>query len=274
MGADRMSLRTVARHCAMAASAPVLRALAGKPPKKISAMLRVKNEIEFIERSMLSIINLVDEMVVVDNLSSDGSAEVIAALATQYPAKVKAYRYPHLVARYGEEMQALARTPGGRKSPAFLPNFYNWCLAKCTSPYILKWDGDTVATRALAPALEKFRHSDKQVLWHTGINLHQDRRSYIAGRPLEDMEPRLYFRKFANYNNALGYCEFLWSPYAFHYDEFIEREPEPLYFHMKFCKGDRFSNMSKDLQAREAAVASRGNPLPDYLVEQVSELGL
>ena len=236
-------------------------------------MLRVKNEIEFLEPSIKSIVHLVDELIVVDNLSDDGSTELIERLVKLYPDRIRMFSYPHQLARYGDEMEKLAATADGRKSTSFLPNFYNWCANKCSHPYILKWDGDTIAANALAPTLERFRTSKKQVLWHTGVNIHPDRVSYIAGRPLENMEPRLYFRKFATYNNYLRYCEALWSPYAFHYPSFIEKEPEPLYFHMKFCKQDRFSNMSDNLQKREEAASSRGNPLPEYLREQVSKLG-
>jgi hypothetical protein len=202
--------RKIAKQSAIAAAYPILRAFAGRPPKKISAMLRVKNEIEFLERAIKSVIDLVDELVVVDNLSTDGSANLIDNLSKHYLGKIQAFTYPHDLARYGEEMEKLATTAEGRKSPAFLPNFYNWCVSKCTCPYILKWDGDTIATRALAPTLHRFRHSNKQVLWHTGINLHSDRASFIAGRPLEDMEPRLYYRRFSTYNDYLGYCEALW----------------------------------------------------------------
>ncbi|MFM9847915.1 MAG: glycosyltransferase [Hyphomicrobiaceae bacterium] len=269
-----MSPRQLAKQFAIAAAYPILRVFAGRPPKKISAMLRVKNEIEFLERSIKSVVDSVDELVVVDNLSTDGSADVIANLSKLHPDKIRAYNYPHEMARYGEEMEKLAAMPNGMKSPSFLPNFYNWCADKCTCPYILKWDGDTIATKALAPTLDRFRHSNKQALWHTGVNLHADRASFIAGRPFEDMEPRLFYKRFSTYNNYLGYCEALWSPYVFNYPSFIEKEFEPLYFHMKWCKIDRYSNMSNNLQISHAALSGRGAPLPEYLREQVNSLGL
>jgi glycosyltransferase involved in cell wall biosynthesis len=267
-------LRKVVKDIAFAASYPPLRVLAGQPPKKISAVMRVKNEVEFLERSINSIIDLVDELVVVDNGSTDCSADVIADFARRFPHKVKALNYPHKLARYGEEMVRLATTRSGRKSPSFIPNFYNWTTAQCAGPYILKWDGDTIATDALAPTLKRFRQSRIQIMCHIGINLHADRTCYIAGRPLEDMEPRLFYRPLSTYHHYhLGNCESLWSPYLRH-PSFYEKEREPLYFHMKFCKVDRFSNMSNDLQIREKALSSRGDPLPAYLLEQIDRLGL
>lgn len=268
-----MSLRKIARACAIVAGYPVAYALAGRPPKKISAVMRIKNEEEFLERSINSIIDLVDELVFIDNCSTDRSAEIIADFCSRYPKKAKAFYYPHKIARYGEEMLKLGATKEGRKSPSFLPNYYNWSTAQCAGPYILKWDGDTIATDALAPVLERFRQSRMQILCHTGINLHADRTCYIAGRPLEDMEPRLFYKLFSTHNHYKEYCETFWSPYAWHYPAYCEFEPEPLYFHMKFCKTDKFSNMSNDLQKKEEAASGRGDPLPKYLMDQISRLG-
>jgi len=266
-------LRKVAKDCAVAAGFPLAYALAGRPPKKISAVMRIKNEIEFLEQSIKSVIDLVDELVIVDNCSTDGSADVIADIASRSPKKVKALSYPYNIARYGEEMLMLAASKGGKKSPSYLPNYYNWTTAQCAGPYILKWDGDTIATDALAPALERFRQSKMQILSHTGINLHPDRTCYIAGRPLESMEPRLFYRPLSTYN-CYTHFETLWSPYLWHYRSFLEDAPEPLYFHMKFCKADRFSNISTSLQISEQALSGRGDPLPAYLLEQVSRLGI
>jgi glycosyltransferase involved in cell wall biosynthesis len=267
-------LRKVARQCAIVAGYPLACALAGRPPKRISAVMRIKNEAEYLERSINSVIDLVDELVIIDNCSVDGSADIIADFSNRFPRKVKAFEYPYKIARYGEETSILAATKEGRQSPSYLPNFYNWTTAQCAGPYILKWDGDTIATDALAPTLERFRQSKMQIVCHTGINLHPDRTCYITGRPLEEMEPRLFYKRLSTYNNYKGYVETFWSPYLWHYTSFYEVEPEPLYFHMKFCKADRFSNMSEDLQIKEKAASGRGDPLPEYLREQVSRLGL
>lgn len=266
-------LRKAVKQGAIFASYPIAYALAGRPPKKISGIMRVKNEIAFLERSISSVIDLVDELIIVDNCSDDGSAEVIADYSGRFSSKIKTFKYPHKIARYGEESTRLAATKEGRASPSFLPNYYNWCKELCAGPYILKWDGDTVATNALGPTLERFRKSRAQVLCHVGVNLHEDRASYIAGRPLEDMEPRLFFKPFSTYDHYKN-CETLWSPYLWHYTYFLDFEKEPLYFHLKYCKVDRFANLSNDLQIQEAGLMERGEPLPDYLREQVVRLGL
>jgi hypothetical protein len=220
--------------------------------KSISAMMRVRNEQEFLDPAVRSVVGLVDEVVIVDNMSDDSTPQIIGTLERDYPGKVRPFAYPHRVARYGEENRRLASTPAGLRSPQLLANFYNWCLARCRHPFILKWDGDTIAIAECAVALERFRTSPAQFLWHTGANLHVSGDRLIAGRPFEDMEPRLFFRRFASYDNGMGYTQALRSPYLrFTGDRFVERYPKPLYVHMKFCKSDRFTNLSPDRQKIE-----------------------
>lgn len=277
----RQSVRTLSRRAGTSikpfvakAAWPLAAALAGRPPKRISAMLRVKNEEEYLARAISSIVDHVDELVVVDNLSEDRTPDIIAEAQARNPTKVKSFVYPHQIARYGEENIQLASTAKGRRSPAFLPNFYNWCAARCSHPYILKWDGDTVATAALGPALREFRSSRYQVLWHTGVNLHESRERFIQGRPLEDLEPRLFYRRFSHYENALGYCEGLWSPYLYLFTDFSQRVTEPLYFHLKYCKQQRFSNVSVDIRQHDERISTPGDTLPAELQRQVVELRL
>lgn len=220
--------------------------------KTISAMVRVKNEGEFVEASVRSIVDLVDEVVIVDNLSTDQTPQIIAKLASEYPEKIRTYSYEYRLARQGEENAALASSGDWRSSPHSIANFYEYCISLCNHPYILKWDADTIATQAMAPALERFRSNSAEVLWHIGANVHENRRVLIAGHPYEDPEPRLFRRKFARYDNELVYYETLQSPFLRDdLGKFSERCPEILYVHMKYCKKDRFSNVSEDLRRRE-----------------------
>ena len=267
--------RKTARPLAVALGRPLATRLAGKPPKMLSAMLRVRNEQEYLASAVHSIADLVDEIVIVDNLSDDATPQIIADLRATYGDKVRAFEYPHRIARYGAETVELASTGAGRRSPSFLPNYYNWCVAKCQFAYILKWDGDTVALPALAVALHEFRQSRSQALWYTGINLHESRRNLIKGRPYEGHEPRLFYRRFARYNHSPGMnVETLWSPYLMMFPEFSEYLAEPLYAHFKFCKKDRFTNISNDLQRSEAANNEKGDALSPLLQEHVATLGL
>jgi glycosyltransferase involved in cell wall biosynthesis len=244
-------------------------------PRRITAMVRVRNEEQFLDSSIRSIVDIVDEVVIVDNMSDDTTPAIIAALVRDYPGKVKSFVYPHQIARYGVENEQLAATPGGLESPRLLANFYNWCLAKCSHLFILKWDGDTIATAAFGRMIDKFRKSSALFVWHTGANLHADGVSLIAGRPYETSEPRLFFRRFAYYDNSLGYCEMLQSRYERHTGErYIERYDEPVYVHMKFCKSDRFTNMSDDRRSMEQDNDRSGEIAPSVVLDAVKAWNL
>src|SRR5687768_3243300 len=76
--------------------------------RAISAMLRVKNEEEFLFASVTSIVEHVDEVVIVDNGSRDETPAVIDALRERYPDKVSRHSYPFEIRRVGRENWELA----------------------------------------------------------------------------------------------------------------------------------------------------------------------
>ena len=86
---------------------------AGFRRKRISAMMRVKNEEAFLRASVESILPMVDEIVIIDNDSSDATPRVASDLARAWPDKVRIFSYPHQIAKVGSENQALAATADG-----------------------------------------------------------------------------------------------------------------------------------------------------------------
>jgi len=241
----------------------VIEASAFRGRKTYTAVMRVKNEEEFLEASLRSIVDLVEEVVIVDNQSTDRTPELIDQLVSEHPGKIKSFVYPYDMARYGEENAALASTWRGRRSPRLLANFYNWTLKRCSHPFVLKWDGDTIATSEMAEALDDFRHTQAQTLWHIGANLHPDGQHLIASQPFELFEPRLFYKRFAHYNNGLVYCELLKSSFL-ESDRYKQSWPDPLYVHMKYCKAHRFDNISLDLKSQVSADTTPGQPVsPD-----------
>lgn len=253
---------------------PVLRVVAANTPRTVSAMMRVRDEEEYLERAVESIIDLVDEVVLVDNLSSDKTPQIIAALAERYPGKVMPYEYPHEVERQGEENERLGSTRRGRQSPRLLANYYNWCLRRCTKGIVLKWDGDMIATPALADAVRQIRTTRTQLIVITGVNLHEDRQHLIAGRPVEDPEPRLFARRLAWYDNGFGDCERLVSPYDRRFPSFSRRVERPAYVHMKYCKEVRFSSMSRDMVDEQATWMDEGPALDPDIARVVQRWAL
>lgn len=252
---------------------PALDRFTFRGQKTITAIVRVKNEEQYLEPCVRSVAPFVDEVLIVDNLSTDRTPEIIMSLIADHPKKVRGVIYHHRLARYGEENLQLASSIAGRRSPRLIANFYNWSLRHAKHPFILKWDGDTIATPRMACALAQFRSSDALSLWHVGANLHPDGEHLLANQPFETEEPRLFYRKFAHYNNGLGYCELLKSPFVGR-EAYIAREPEPLYVHMKWCKSRAFENMSVDLQQRALAHVEPGEPVSREVRETIARWSL
>ena len=105
----------------------------------ISAMLRVKNEERTIRASIISIIDFVDEVLVVDNGSTDKTPDIIDELVFSYPDKILSRTYPFRVSLCGLEF---ANTPAD--SIHSLAYYYNWCKSGCKFSYLIKWDADMI----------------------------------------------------------------------------------------------------------------------------------
>jgi glycosyltransferase involved in cell wall biosynthesis len=101
----------------------------------ITAVVRVKNEEEWIEASLLSVSDAVDELVVVDNGSTDRTPDVLARLARTLAPKMRLFTRPAL------DHVALS----------------NFALAQATYRWALKWDGDFVARTTGPCAITRLR---------------------------------------------------------------------------------------------------------------------
>ncbi|MCP4011086.1 MAG: glycosyltransferase [Proteobacteria bacterium] len=115
----------------------------GMTPKKrgITAMIRVKNEEETIVRSIESILPFFDEILVVDNASTDGTRKLLNALARKHHSHstIRILSYPFAVARCGMEHAQTSES-----SLHNLAYYYNWCLGQCRTSHVVKWDADMV----------------------------------------------------------------------------------------------------------------------------------
>jgi hypothetical protein len=223
--------------------------------QKISAMMRVKNEEEFLAAAVESIQAHVEEIVIVDNLSTDRTPEIIARLRAAYPDKVIAYQYPFEIKRAGRENAELVSSVGGRSSPHLLANYYNWCLERCSKPFVLKWDGDMIATAALGQALRRWRRSGGLSMYGRGANVHPDfthliaedprYRGYTRESPLTQVECWL-FPKWRVRFESNDWCEYVAGPLLDHAKERRRNHhiAEVLFLHLKLCKKEPFSNVS------------------------------
>jgi glycosyltransferase involved in cell wall biosynthesis len=255
--------------------------------KTITAMVRVRNEEEYLEPCVRSILDLVDRVVIVDNLSDDRTPQIIRALCRAHGDKVVARSYPHAVLRVGKENEQAAAARAG--SPNLLTTYYNYCLAECRTNFVLKWDGDMVATGAFAGAVAEFRRSRRLVLEIRGANLHPNGTNVVcgasgragAGRDVHDnwtashtdLEPRLFPRFRARYDTGFSWCERLVSPFL-ERPRFRQTVRETAYAHLKYCKRDPYANLSPEFAAAVRARLGVGPELEAGVRECVRRWGL
>jgi glycosyltransferase involved in cell wall biosynthesis len=117
-------------------------------PIGLSAVMRCKNEEEYVVASILSIYRIFDEIVVVLNNSTDRTRKLVEDLASGHP-KIRLLEYSNECSPPG---------PGYYESVASKPEtsiakYYNWCLEQTSFSHVCKWDGDMIAT----PVFEQVR---------------------------------------------------------------------------------------------------------------------
>ncbi len=274
-------------------------ALLAQGQKRISAMVRLKNEEEFLYPAIKSIVGHVDELVLVDNLSTDDTPSIIQSLQREYPDKVACYQYKHEIRKRGREHWELASTAEGRASPHLSSSYYNWCLERCSEPYILKWDGDMLATAEFSRALQRWRHSSAAVMSLIGANIHPDRRHLIAARSSEAAEIakaltipvapkwvstmsytfpewRLFPRLGARFGSRVWWTQTLSTPFLLPRIKrrFFLRTDEPCFLHLRFCKRDPLTGYSADFRDMIGSNLRRGPPLRPEWEEVLQRWGI
>ena len=114
----------------------------------VTAIVRVKNEARALPWTLPPLLRAVDRVILIDNGSTDGTAQVAREVADEAGAELEVASYPFAVARCGAEHLS---TP--EASVHSLAYFYNWSFAHARTSYALKWDGDMALSELAVQAL-------------------------------------------------------------------------------------------------------------------------
>ncbi len=109
----------------------------------LSGVMRVRNEARMIEACIDSVINALDELIVVCNDCTDETPTILARKAKQYPNRLRVFTYNHNVLSFemtDEEYDLALSLPDD--SPRLYCNQCNYGLAQARFSYVVKIDTD------------------------------------------------------------------------------------------------------------------------------------
>ncbi|MDH3690670.1 MAG: glycosyltransferase family 2 protein, partial [Gammaproteobacteria bacterium] len=197
-----------------------------------SGFMRLRNEEEYVEAVIESVIDSLDELVVVHNACTDRTPEIVESCRARYPERIHVYKYEPLVYRYAsKEHRSLPMD-----SPHSLVNYHNYALAKTTRRIAVKIDGDDLfIPERLRQAVDNIRAGGlSKPLGFQGINLwDEDGEIWVnAQHPVMTGMDRGFF-------SVCGRTFFVHHSIYELFTYAFERSLGILFFHLKGMKRDR-----------------------------------
>jgi len=117
----------------------------------ISAFMRIRNGEDYLEHTIMSVVDDVDEIVCVYNGCLDGTENILRELENKNQ-KIKAYKYCPVVHAPGTE--------GFRNSAPDSPNSFsyysNYAMSKTTKSHLIKLDDDELFLPGIFTGLKRF----------------------------------------------------------------------------------------------------------------------
>jgi glycosyltransferase involved in cell wall biosynthesis len=156
----------------------------------ISAIVRLRNEEDFVEAALNSVLPFFDEIVIVYNQCTDRTPEIVEKFARSEPQRVKAFHYvPEVFPQGSDQHRTL---PPHHVSS--LVHYCNFALSKVSYQVCVKCDGDAIAAPGpLGRVVERLRRIRPGTLswwrspwkqgfwWGRGVNLwDKDGRIYVV----------------------------------------------------------------------------------------------
>lgn len=197
--------------------------------------MRLKNEEQFVGAAIESVIDSLDELIIVYNGCTDRTPEIIETCRLRYPDRIRIFEYKPEVFPPGSVRHS--QEPMG--SPHSLVNYYNYALAKTSRKVAIKIDGDELYLSGAFMQLTNDIRAGKcsTPIGVSGINLWDEKGEICvnASHPVKSGLDKGFFKV---------------SPRSFfvhhpHYELFtlaFERSAGIFYYHLKGLKNDRGIN--------------------------------
>jgi glycosyltransferase involved in cell wall biosynthesis len=140
-----------------------------KKVPKVSAIYRIKNAEVFLELAVYSIIPLVDEIIFIDNGSTDKTKILVEKIKKNLEGRVtcRIYNYEHSIALAGSNYQDNLKQPGNKS----LAEFYNYCFSKGTSDYLIKADAHYIFTLKGIKKIQDKLIKSPDVIYYRGAEI-------------------------------------------------------------------------------------------------------
>ena len=150
----------------------------------LSAMLRIKNEEDFIRPCIESIVDWFDEVVVCLQNCIDSTEDIVRSFDNK---KIKIYKYNTDSWPNGDGYDKQDATD--RRSRTY---FYNWCLDKTNYSHVCKWDGDMVAMDWLCAEVKELLKDDPETIYFYGTDIVGKYICHVGEREHCATEPRIF----------------------------------------------------------------------------------
>jgi hypothetical protein len=140
---------------------------ADEKPFGISGCFRLKNETQFMEASVMSHLEWLDEAVLVVQKSDDHTVELAVDMAARHPDKIRVEVYPF-------DVFPIA-TPNHFNMPEnsvrTMMHLTNWALSRCRFSWIAKIEGDVIALKTFKLIREAVEASPDVVRYYGRVGL-------------------------------------------------------------------------------------------------------
>jgi len=206
----------------------------------ISGVARLKNGDDYLKYALESYLPIVDELILIDNNSTDNTINICREFESRYPNKVKFYQYrPDVYWLWSNYRDA-------HTNPHWLAYYYNRSFSKATYSHVLKVDDDNIALqeeyeKLIKKIMKEKRHWLYATWWLNILKKNNDIGVYsIYPYPWKYWDHGIYEVTPYTYYIQNWNIESMTNPYA-------RRSHEFAFIHLKSCKKDFwFCNIQND----------------------------